>query len=65
VEAVQPAAGGPVLNGSCTEAKLPQLAEADHSVLPGRQRRDLGIDRKLNTKATTCVVDVLSFGHWP
>jgi hypothetical protein len=60
VDAVEPATGGPVLNGSCTEAELPQLAEANHPVLPIRQNRDFDIDRKLNTKATTCVANVLS-----
>jgi hypothetical protein len=60
VDAVQPAAGRAVLNGSCTEAELPQLSESHHTVLPIRERRNLHIQRKLNTKATTCVVNVLS-----
>jgi hypothetical protein len=60
VDAVQPATGRAVLNGSCTEAELEQLAESHHAVLPVRERRNLHIQRKLNTKATTCVVNVLS-----
>ena len=60
VDAVEAAAGGAVLNGSCTEAKLAQLAEGYHAVLSRRDRRDLDIERKVNTKATTFVDDVLS-----
>ena len=60
VDAVQPTAGRAVLNGSCTEAELPQLPESHHAVLAVRERRNLHIQRKLNTKATTCVVNVLS-----
>src|SRR5215213_418656 len=56
-------AGGPVLHGSCTEAKITELAEPDHPVLEVRERRDLGIQPKLNTKATTFVVNVLSRRH--
>jgi len=61
VDAVQPATGRAVLNGSCTEAKRPQLSERHHPVLAVRERRNLHIQRKLNTKATTCVVNLLSF----
>jgi hypothetical protein len=60
VDAVEAAAGRAVLNGSCTEAKLAQLAEAHHAVLSRRDRRDLHVERKVNTKATTLVADVLS-----
>ena len=58
--ALQHTAGGAVLNGSCTETKLAQLAEAHDAVLSRRDRRDLHIERKINTKATTFVADVLT-----
>ena len=60
VDAVQPAAGRSVADSSCTEAKIPELSERDHAVLPVRERRNLHIQRKLNTKRTRCGRNVLS-----
>jgi hypothetical protein len=60
VDAVQPATGRSVADSSCTEAKIPELPERDHAVLSVRKRRNLHIQRKLNTKRTRCGRNVLS-----
>jgi hypothetical protein len=60
VDTVEAAPSGPVADRSGAEAKPPQLLEAHDAVLALRKRRDRRIQRKLNTRRTTCGRNVLS-----